>query len=119
MRASNSSRSRCRQDPGTMAIDTATIDFFSDIFGLIGSLGLVRPAFRANKIASLRAQVENIALSREDADALRRMKADTVADLAREFGSWNRLDEICLFGGIFLVVLSFAVKIVWAMVVGH
>lgn len=102
-----------------MVIDKATADFVSDIFGLIGSLGLVWPALRANKIASLRAQMENIPLSGEDADVLHRMKADTVARLAREFGSWNRFDEICLFGGISFVVLSFAIKIVWATVVGH
>ena len=44
------------------------------------------------------------------------MKSETESDLENAEKSWSYIDQACLFGGLGLVIFSFAVKIVWNLV---
>ena len=99
-------------------MDKGSLDLLSDIVGLIGAVALVKPAWRANSVARQRSQVERIPLSPQDDRLLHELRAITAQQLERDFSSWNRVDELCLFIGVGFVIISFGIKIVWALVYG-
>jgi len=99
-------------------VDKGSLDLASDILGMIGAVALVKPAWRANMIARQRSRVEQIQLSSRDDHFLHELRTMTARQLERDFSSWNRVDELCLLIGVIFVIVSFGVKIVWALVYG-
>lgn len=99
-------------------MDKGSLDLASDILGMIGALALVKPAWRANKIARQRSRVERVQLSPQDDNFLHELRSMTTRQLERDFSSWNRADELCLLIGVVFVIVSFGVKIVWALLYG-
>lgn len=94
-------------------IASAVVDLISDSTGLIGSVALVRPAIRVNRLSRLRSKVTNLRLSPGDDPAFAELKSETEFELESAEKNWSRIDQACLFGGLGLVIFSFAVKIVW------
>jgi hypothetical protein len=97
-------------------IASSLVDLISDSTGLIGSVSLVQPAIRVNGLSRLRSKVANMRLSPRDDPAFAEMKSETESDLENAEKSWSYIDQACLFGGLGLVIFSFAVKIVWNLV---
>lgn len=87
-------------------------DFWADLLGLIGTLALVLPALRVNRLAKALSRVQKVTFSSDDAAFLHDLKQDVEEDLNKRVQSWNRLDERMLIGGLVLIVLSFLVKVV-------
>jgi PIN domain nuclease of toxin-antitoxin system len=95
-------------------LNSATvIDLISDGTGLLGSVALVRPALRVNRLSRLRARVARLTVSQGDDPTIAMMKSETERHLETAEKSWSHLDQACLFGGLGFVIFSFAIKIVW------
>ena len=82
-----------------------------NLLGLVGSVALVVPALRLNKIAKLRAKVSKMVLSEDDDLALHELKKDLERELGMQQSQWSRRDEFFLIGGICAIVASYLLNL--------
>jgi len=99
-------------------ISRFAVDLTSDIAGLIGGIVLVRPAWRANVLAKQRFKLDSIQLGDEDHTVIHKIRDAASQRIGRKMSSWDRTDELSVAAGILFVILSFGIKIVWALVIG-
>jgi hypothetical protein len=95
------------------------IDLASDVAGLIGGILLVKPAWRAIGLAKQKHIIDSIQLSDTDPQVVHKLRAAASAKIGAQISTWERSDEWAVLAGILLVIFSFGIKIVWALVVGH
>jgi len=94
------------------------IDLGSDIAGLIGGVLLVKPAWRATRLAKQVAKLANIELTPHDDPAVQEVRDDAIEKTEAQITTWERSDELAILWGIGLVIFSFGIKIVWAVIMG-
>jgi hypothetical protein len=94
------------------------IDLGSDIAGLIGGILLVKPAWRATRLAKRVVQLESIQLTPQDHPDVGEVKDGTIQQTKAQITTWERSDELAILWGMGLVIFSFGIKIVWALITG-
>ena len=99
-------------------ISKDAVDLVSDIAGLIGGILLVKPVLRANRLAKQRVKIESIKFTDKDPDVIQKLREAVSAKIGAQIIAWERSDELAVLGGIIAVIISFGIKILWALVVG-
>jgi hypothetical protein len=99
-------------------ISKFALDLTSDIAGLIGGILLVKPALRANRLAKQRLKIDKIELNDTDPVVIHKLRAAASTKIGQKITTWDPSDELAVLTGIIFVILSFGIKIVWALVMG-
>ena len=99
-------------------ISKFAIDLTSDLAGLAAGVLLVKPAWRAIGLAKQRHQVDQVQLSSSDPKPIRDLQKKTSTQIGEEILTWERSDEWAIRAGIILVIFSFGIKIIWALMMG-
>ena len=94
------------------------LDLTSDIAGLVGGVLLVKPAWKVNRLAKQRQKIDQILLTGTDPLSIRNLREEVSSKIGAQITAWERSDELAVLAGILLVIFSFGIKIVWALVVG-